>query len=61
MADFLNKKYKLASSEKFDEYMQALGKILTKLTGKSDRSTSIDLLRRRPEGKACELEYKFGS
>lgn len=26
MADFLNKKYKLSSSEKFDEYMQALGK-----------------------------------
>ena len=27
MADFLNKKYKLASSENFDEYMSELSKL----------------------------------
>lgn len=29
MEAFLNKKYKLNSSEKFDEYMKALGKIIS--------------------------------
>jgi hypothetical protein len=28
MADFLGKKYKLESSENFDEYMKAIGNVL---------------------------------